>query len=169
MKKVAGLIFALIFSGVIAALAGPQNRAGSWQDWGSRAESREVQAQERKGGYFGYDDFGETEEETATDAEAGTRADAGQLRQDLRPARQLDVGDPNDAGEVSEGLQNRYGQEEEGSIAYGGKEASLSGTAGVALLEYQKDQMQTAASNVASTASQQEKMNKTVQRKLSGR
>jgi hypothetical protein len=54
-----------------------------------------------------------------------------------------------------------------GEIWWGGKEASLSGTGGVALLEFAKDAIQTAVSNISSVGTSQIQERKTVERKMS--
>lgn len=56
---------------------------------------------------------------------------------------------------------------EHGYIAWGGKVASLQGTAGVALLEYAKDAIQTAVSNISGMGTQQITARKIVERKVS--
>lgn len=54
----------------------------------------------------------------------------------------------------------------EGSITWSGKEASLAGTGGVALLESAKDAIQTAVSNISGVGSLASRMKKIVERKL---
>jgi hypothetical protein len=54
----------------------------------------------------------------------------------------------------------------EGEIIWTGQEASLQGTGGVALLEYAKDALQTAASNISGVGTLQTQMKKIVCRKL---
>ena len=54
----------------------------------------------------------------------------------------------------------------EGYITWGGKEANLAGTGGVALLEYAKDAIQTAVSNISGVGSLAIQMKKIVERKL---
>jgi hypothetical protein len=54
----------------------------------------------------------------------------------------------------------------EGEIIWTGQEASLQGTSGVALLEYAKDALQTAASNISGIGALQMQMKKIVCRKL---
>jgi hypothetical protein len=56
--------------------------------------------------------------------------------------------------------------EYEGYIDWAGREASLAGTAGVALLEFAKDAIQTAVSNISGVGTQQVQMKKIVERKL---
>ncbi len=55
---------------------------------------------------------------------------------------------------------------EPGAIAWGGMEASLQGTGGVALLEYAKDAIQTAASNISGTGTLEIQTKKIVERKI---
>jgi len=55
----------------------------------------------------------------------------------------------------------------EGAVEWGGRSASLSGTGGVALLEYAKDAIQTAVSNVSGVAASESTLRKVVERKLS--
>jgi len=55
---------------------------------------------------------------------------------------------------------------ESGSIQWGGKEASLQGTGGVALLEYAKDAIQTAVSNISGVGTNQMQAKKLVERKM---
>jgi hypothetical protein len=57
---------------------------------------------------------------------------------------------------------------EAGSIQWGGKEASIQGTGGVALLEYAKDAIQTAVSNISGIGTNQIQMRKLVERKVGG-
>jgi len=57
---------------------------------------------------------------------------------------------------------------ESGSIQVMGKEASLSGTGGVALLEFAKDSIQTAVSNISSVGMNQIQARKIVERKIAG-
>lgn len=54
----------------------------------------------------------------------------------------------------------------EGVLVGSGKEASLLGTGGVALLEYAKDAIQTAVSNISGVGTMAVKMRKTVERKM---
>lgn len=54
-----------------------------------------------------------------------------------------------------------------GFIAFGGKIASVQGTGGVALLEFAKDAIQTAVSNISGMGTNQSVARKTVERKLS--
>ena len=56
--------------------------------------------------------------------------------------------------------------EYEGYLQWGGKEASLQGTGGVALLEFAKDAIQTAASNISGVGTLAIKMRKIVCRKM---
>lgn len=56
--------------------------------------------------------------------------------------------------------------EEPGAIAWGGMEASLQGTGGVALLEFAKDAIQTAASNISGVGTQEIQSKKIVERKI---
>ena len=53
-----------------------------------------------------------------------------------------------------------------GYIAYGGKVASLQGTGGVALLEFAKDAIQTAVSNISGMGTNQIQARKIVERKI---
>lgn len=55
---------------------------------------------------------------------------------------------------------------EQGSIQWGGKEASLQGTGGVALLEFAKDAIQTAASNISGVGTLEIQNKKVVERKI---
>ncbi|MEA3493217.1 MAG: hypothetical protein U9R38_02395 [Candidatus Margulisiibacteriota bacterium] len=55
---------------------------------------------------------------------------------------------------------------EAGSIQWGGKEASLQGTGGVALLEFAKDAIQTAVSNISGIGTNQIKLVKTAMNKF---
>ena len=55
----------------------------------------------------------------------------------------------------------------EGYLKWGGKEASLQGTGEVALLEFAKDAIQTAASNISVVGTQAIQMRKIVERKIS--
>ena len=55
-----------------------------------------------------------------------------------------------------------------GAIAYGGKIASLQGTGGVALLEFAKDAIQTAVSNISGMGTNQIQARKIVERKVGG-
>lgn len=52
-----------------------------------------------------------------------------------------------------------------GSVQWGGLEASLQGTGGVALLEFEKDAIQTAASNISGVGTNQLSVKKIVERK----
>jgi hypothetical protein len=52
------------------------------------------------------------------------------------------------------------------TIVFGGKEASLAGTGGVALLEFAKDAIQTAASNISGVGTHEMQSKKAVERKL---
>lgn len=54
----------------------------------------------------------------------------------------------------------------EGGIRWGGKNASLQGTGGVALLEYAKDAIQTAVSNISGVGTAQIANKKVVERKV---
>jgi len=56
--------------------------------------------------------------------------------------------------------------EYEGYLQWGGKEASLQGTGGVALLEYAKDAIQNAISNISGVGTLAMQMRKIVERKL---
>jgi hypothetical protein len=60
-----------------------------------------------------------------------------------------------------------FGGTESRAISWGGLEASLSGTAGVALLEFAKDAIQTAASNISGVGTQEIQAKKLVERKIS--
>jgi len=51
-------------------------------------------------------------------------------------------------------------------ISWGGLEASLSGTGGVALLEFAKDAIQTAASNISGVGTQEIQAKKLIERKI---
>lgn len=51
-------------------------------------------------------------------------------------------------------------------IRWGGKEASIQGTGGVALLEYAKDAIQTAVSNISGVGTNQMQAKKLVERKM---
>lgn len=53
-----------------------------------------------------------------------------------------------------------------GGIEWGGKTASLSGTGGVALLEYAKDSISTAVSNISGLGTNQIQMRKITERKI---
>ncbi|MFH1361972.1 MAG: hypothetical protein ABIH69_04895 [bacterium] len=55
---------------------------------------------------------------------------------------------------------------EAGSIQWGGKEASLQGTGGVALLEFAKDSIQTAVSNISGVGTSQIQARKIAERKF---
>jgi hypothetical protein len=55
---------------------------------------------------------------------------------------------------------------EAGSIQWGGKEASLQGTAGVALLQFAQDAIQTAVSNISSVGTNQMNIRKIAERKF---
>jgi len=55
---------------------------------------------------------------------------------------------------------------EAGGLQWGGKEAGLSGTGGVALLEYAKDIIQTVASNVSGVGTQEKQVRTLVERKI---
>jgi hypothetical protein len=57
--------------------------------------------------------------------------------------------------------------EYEDYLQWAGKEANLQGTGGVALLEYAKDAIQTATSNISGTGTQAQQMKKIVERKMS--
>ena len=63
-------------------------------------------------------------------------------------------------------LDNDGDGDEAGAIAWGGMEASLQGTGGVALLEFAKDAIQTAASNISGTGTQEIQSKKLVERKI---
>jgi len=54
-----------------------------------------------------------------------------------------------------------------GAIRWGGQMASLQGTGGVALLEYAKDAIQTAVSNISSIGTNQMQIRKITERKMS--
>jgi hypothetical protein len=56
---------------------------------------------------------------------------------------------------------------ESGAIRWGGKEASISGTGGVALLEYAKDAISTAVSNITGVGTSQIQLKKAAERKMS--
>jgi len=68
----------------------------------------------------------------------------------------------NDIGAVDGNLETH----EAGAIQWGGKEASLQGTGGVALLEYAKDAIQTAVSNISGVGTNQIQAKKIVERKM---
>lgn len=70
-------------------------------------------------------------------------------------------------GTVHEGDETNPAREA-GSIQWGRMEASISGTGGVALLEYAKDAIQTAVSNISGIGTNQIQMKKLVERKLGG-
>ncbi len=55
----------------------------------------------------------------------------------------------------------------EGTIVWGGKEASIQGTGGVALLEYAKDAISTAVSNITGVGTTQMQNKKVAERKMS--
>ncbi len=55
----------------------------------------------------------------------------------------------------------------EGTIVWGGKEASIQGTGGVALLEYAKDAISTAVSNITGVGTSQIQNKKVAERKMS--
>ena len=52
------------------------------------------------------------------------------------------------------------------TIVFGGQDASLAGTGGVAMLEYAKDAIQTAVSNIAGVGAHEVQSKKAVERKL---
>lgn len=64
-------------------------------------------------------------------------------------------------GEAPPGEMQRWG-----TIVGGGQEASLADTGGVAMLEYVKDAIQTAASNIAGVGAHEVQSKKAVERKL---
>jgi hypothetical protein len=55
---------------------------------------------------------------------------------------------------------------DQGAIVWGNKAGSLSGTGGVALLEYAKDAIQTAVSNISGVGTNQITARKNVERKM---
>lgn len=59
-----------------------------------------------------------------------------------------------------------FGGTDPGAIIWGGVEASLQGTGGVALLEYAKDAIQTAVSNISGVGTSQIQAKKIVERKI---
>ncbi len=69
--------------------------------------------------------------------------------------------DLNNDGEVNKTDVNMAG-----GIEWGGKKASLAGTGGVALLEFAKDAIQTAVSNVSGIGTNQIQARKIVERKM---
>mgnify|MGYP001610036009 FL=1 len=67
------------------------------------------------------------------------------------------------------GTDGRAGtQDDHGMIRWGGKFASLTGTGGVALLEYAKDTIQTSVSNISGAGTNEIQARKIVERKVSG-
>lgn len=72
-----------------------------------------------------------------------------------------DVQDENGDGNTTDDV-NKHG-----GLEWGDKRASLSGTGGVALLEYAKDAIQTAVSNISGMGTNQIAAKKLVERKMS--
>lgn len=70
------------------------------------------------------------------------------------------------SGTVTDADGNVTDGREAGSIQWGGTEAMLSGTGGVALLEFAKDIIQTVASNVTGVGTEQKQVRTLVERKL---
>lgn len=68
-----------------------------------------------------------------------------------------------DSQEEKTAIANR-----DGDIYWGGKVASLQGTGGVALLEFAKDAIQTAVSNISGMGTNQIQARKIVERKIGG-
>ena len=59
------------------------------------------------------------------------------------------------------------GVRDAGEIQWGGHDASIQGTGGIALLEYAKDAIQTAVSNISGVGTNQIQARKLVERKMS--
>jgi len=79
----------------------------------------------------------------------------------------IKIGDlPKDLKISRADMIKTFGGTDSGVIIWGGQEASLSGTGGVALLEYAKDAIQTAASNISGVGSLEIQAKKTVERKI---
>ena len=75
-----------------------------------------------------------------------------------------DISDETDLADAS--VDGDDATHEAGSIQWGGTEAMLSGTGGVALLEYAKDIIQTVASNVSGVGTQEKQVRTLVERKI---
>ena len=73
----------------------------------------------------------------------------------------IDEPQPEGPGEAPSGETQRWD-----TIVGGGQEASLADTGGVAMLEYVKDAIQTAASNIAGVGAHEVQSKKAVERKL---
>ena len=71
-----------------------------------------------------------------------------------------EAGDLNDNGSLTDEFNDN------GYIDWGGMQGSIAGTSGVALLEYAKDAIQTAVSNVSGVGTNQIKMNQIAARKF---
>ena len=85
------------------------------------------------------------------------------LDQVISAANDLSANDTTgDIGMTDGDLSTR----EAGTIQWGGQEASLQGTGGVALLEYAKDAIQTAVSNISGVGTAQIQAKKLVDRKM---
>jgi hypothetical protein len=77
-----------------------------------------------------------------------------------------DISNQDNASDVDMSIDGDLETHEAGSIQWGGKEASLQGTGGVALLEYAKDAIQTAVSNISGVGTNQIQAKKLVERKM---
>lgn len=127
------------------AYARQEGRGISQQENRPRAEARENHRQEFD--RHEYNELNRIADETVLNRETGTKTDTDKLKNAL-----------DSTGDSSEN--------DEGNLEYGGKEASLEGTGGVALIEHEKDQMQTAVSNITSVGQQEKSSKKTAQRKM---
>lgn len=96
----------------------------------------------------------------------------GELKPEQQPSAPVSFGsiDPGvQAAFVDPGVQAAAPGEklnEDGSITWGGREESLQGTGGVALLEFAKDSIQTAVSNISSQGAEDVTLRKTTRHKL---
>ena len=73
-----------------------------------------------------------------------------------------EISEQENLSDVAEGDEAK----DAGTISWGGKEASLQGTGGVALLEYAKDAIQTAVSNISGVGTNAIQAKKIVERKM---
>jgi hypothetical protein len=97
-------------------------------------------------------------------AEIGTAQDAVRTDASGRATRDYDGDGVRETGDQEKtGIANNAG-----ALRYGGKNASLQGTGGVALLEYAKDAIQTAVGNISGMGVNQMTARKIVERKMGG-
>ena len=100
--------------------------------------------------------------ENAADITTDSNKDGAKNVQDLVDGNVIGTKDVNNDGvKDTKDAVNQHG-----GIVFGGKAASLQGTGGVALLEYAKDAIQTAVSNISGMGTNQITARKLVERKM---